>query len=268
MWVSLDPITKVIAAIVMLVIATYVFSTIKRTISKVYQILYTLIKKMSPFFKKLKRIEYKGGSISLTSDSDKTDQDTAYSSHRNCPKYADILEFFAAQRKLDRDINRIQERETLQDQMKEADRRIEDLLNSAEDLFAKVIQSNNSSADIFACKEYRAYKGVLELLKEKVTIKIRIMCRENHFAEKSESEFSAYVKMQNSLIQSYIKEKVSFYFPYGSNLSGYDRMEDMYDLISDSITAFLYDARSISLSKIEKIKMLEEEFESKFSNMV
>lgn len=275
-WSNLSVMGHLFTVVIASVCILAIYSLLKSTISDMLSTLKLFIKKLSPFFKKLKHVKIEGGSISLDSAGDKNE--SGYYSHRDCPRYADILHMIQAQKelyreehKIQRKIDRIYDYCILKEQMHQAEYRIEEIINLAETIFSQVLKSNNVGSDIFASKEYREYKGFLELIREKIIIKIRLMCRDNHFAEKTEAEFSAYIKMQNNLIQSFVKEKVRFYFFYGAELKDYDQMMKIYDTIEDTIESFLYTAREITKAKIteaeeleEQIETLEIEFDKKF----
>ena len=272
LWASSDIITQVIILTTIFLVLFASYSIVKCLVTNIFAIIKTVLSKLSPFFKKLHHINIKGGSISLDADDrqmpNKVDG-AGYSSHRDCPRYADILNLIQAQKELYRERHRIQRKIDriydiliLKDQMHHAEYQIEEMINLAETLFSQILRASNSTLDIFASREYREFKGLLELIRDKMVIKIRLMCRDNHFAEKTESEFVAYTKMQNSLIQSFIREKAYFYFPYGSEIKDYQSMTKMYDSISDSVESFLYTAREITKSKIAEAEELEKEIEA------
>lgn len=270
-WLSLDITSKIIVLIICAIVVIACSSVIKNLIFSIQRMISKLLDKLSTFFKKLKKIEIKGGGIVFDANTESVikQENNSYSSHRDCPKYSEVVKMFQERKELDREVRRIYRQISkiedviiLKEQMKHAEYLIEEMVILAETTFNKLLKLNNADDDIFARKEYRIYKGVLELIKEKLIIKIRLMCRDNHFAEKTESEFAAYIKMQDKLIQSFIREKINFYFPYYAEIGNYELMDDVYVGISNTIFSFFHTAREISKAKRLEIEELENEIDA------
>ena len=268
-WASLDITSKVIVLVISAIVVLSCSSIVKNIIKAAQRVILKFLDKLSVFFKKLRKVEIKGGGIIFDAGSDVNPASNEYSSHKDCQKYSEVVKMFQERKELDREvrklyrqISKIEEVIILKEQMKHAEYLIEEMVVMAETTFSRILKLNNADDDIFASKEYRIYKGVLELIREKLIIKIRLMCRDNHFAEKTEAEFAAYIKMQDRLIQSFIREKVVFYFPYYSELTDYDMMDEVYAGISTAIFSFFHTAREISKAKRAEICELENEIDA------
>jgi len=213
---------------------------------------------------------FKGKKISVGSVSiaDKDTPPESFEGHMLCPNIKDIVELLQVQQQILLDIYRIKDTEILKEQMAYAENKVEICHNLAEKVFCDLMESNKKG-DYLLSMEYASYRVHLLLVKEKVLSKIRHMCKENGFIEKSEEDFQQYIKDYTILIIDMLIFLAKSYYPYKNTIPNFSTQVDKVHpevrrLIADVITK----ARDISRSKQEEIDDLWGKFSEDYQRIV
>lgn len=120
-------------------------------------------------------------------------------------------------RELQRRISVIEEVETMRDQMRVADNILDDFLRRAKQVHLELMNQRVTD-DTYKqyVEELNTYSLRIELATEDIKREIRRSFRENHFTEKTPSEFSAYVSERLKILFRIVEDAIDY--RYFSNI--------------------------------------------------
>ena len=188
------------------------------------------------------------------------------SMHESCPNFTSITVILErVMEKSDR-IFRIKYNETLYEQMNDAELMWVDTKDVLKDNFIKTFDEENKDD---ATKDEKLlainyYTMVIDNMEVEMLGLIRRWMRKNHFIEKTELEYQAYI--EEKIEQLYNKMSRLFNERYDEDVSLVDRKilrnnmnTRSMPIISKRVQKFFLRAKAVAIEKLEKIKKIEEE---------
>lgn len=111
---------------------------------------------------------------------------------------------------------------------------------------------------------YRDFYAFGRLIMFETLEQIRGICQDNHLAEKTEEEYSKFVRDKSSELLSFIKTLARHHMPQKDDIAGYeDAMVSVHTEITKAVAEFLVEARRISIERMKEAEKLEEELKEK-----
>ena len=180
----------------------------------------------------------------------------------------DIVELLQVQQQVLLDIYKIKDIEILKEQMAYAENKVELCYNLAEKSFCNLLE-NNKVSNYLASTEYASYCVYLLLVKEKILSKIRHMCKENGFIEKSEEDFQQYIKDYTILITDMLLFLAKSYYPYRNSIVNFNsQIEKVHPEVKRTIADVILKARDISRLKQREIDALWQRFNDSYQQII
>ena len=194
--------------------------------------------------------------------------ETTESPHLDCPHVADVILLLHSQQLMLAKVFHIRDHDILRNQMSYAENKVDMVLNANEINFS-ILLKNIGKVDYLYSEEYIAYKSLLEYNREKILTKFRHMCKENHFADKTEDDFNEYVRNNITIITDMLVQQAKSFFPFYLSLPGYaDFVEATNTKMNSYILDILYNARDVSFRSIAQVEQLIDEFEQEYENTI
>jgi len=114
-------------------------------------------------------------------------------------------------------------------------------------------------------KDIRNYRVLIKNMEHELKNLFRKWCKENHFTQRTETEYLIYIKEKLQLIQKVITARLDDEFvDYGVSREDLraDNIKHLIPYIQDKYTKIFYDFRDISASKEKEVKKLNESLTS------
>lgn len=183
-------------------------------------------------------------------------------SHRNCPRWREILVVVQIESEKVTKINHIREIETIRDQMNYAEEKIGELRKIMRSRFLKLMKDMTGEDSVIHLHPTCDYGNVLRILCYEILNKFRTVFRENHLPEMSDNDFESYLKDRVMSIKNMITEILDEVYPqyteptremvYDANM---DIMSKMNEIIEDTIRR----GRIMAKAKEDQIRILEQQ---------
>ena len=187
--------------------------------------------------------------------------------HLNCLLVKDFLQVLREQQILLNKVYHIRDKEILQNQMSYIEQKVDMLINESEQSFCNLLIKNGKK-DYLYSSEYIAYRALLEFMREKTCTKFRHMCKENHFIDKTESEFEEYIRCHVILISDMLTQFSKGFFPYYLSIPGYiESLETVKSDIKKCIIDVLQNTRTCTIQGNRKVEKLTMEFEERYTKI-
>lgn len=197
-------------------------------------------------------------------------KDAKKSPHGCCDNRYDALESMKSIRKIEREIIELKYLETIKQQMDIA----EGLIKSAMTKFLKIytgLLKKKGNLDPIKTNSCQSYILLLKIIENRLTDKVRFLIRENHFAEKTEQEFDAYIDSKTAELISLVSETLNDLYFYDEDITRaelYDANEDRTLEFEHISRDFFQGCRRIAITMSEKIDLLESQSSEIFSRFV
>ncbi len=174
-------------------------------------ILFLLLRKIFKWIKqnkaKVKKVSILGNEVEMYEEKGIT------SPHANCIHGHDVVQVLYKQRKVIREIDKIELHFIPRDLMNYAEDTIDVIISKLEGLFLKFLKEKIVSDDLVGNKCYKEYKLALQLSKRILLREALRMIRENNFIEKDErGQFEDYKKMKSQNFFDTMSEALNVYY--------------------------------------------------------
>ena len=213
---------------------------------------------------KNKNIKLKGISISDNNSIEENNQNEK-SPHAECEHKLDIEILLLQQQEMLDKCYRIRTKEIISMCMKEVEEELYKIYYAAMAIFRKSV-ANLESIDIDEL--HKNYKNFCDVMKEFVIVQMRTWIRENHFAERTESEFDVYAKNKADNLREAISSFAQEIRPSFNNEEYNKEIQSVYLQISFATILVLKKCRAISIQKLDEAKKLENDFNSKVTSIL
>ena len=207
------------------------------------------------------------------SDKDKFDTSSTFPEPPIQPSLAHpqinyIIGLLQAQQLMLTQVFHIKDHDILAEQMSYAENKV-DMVTSVDEVNFSLLLQKIGKTDYLYSEEYIAYRALAEFKKEKILTKFRHMCKENHFAEKSEEDFNEYARNNTTIVGDMLIDYSKRFFPFYLSLPGYAKfVETTNTKMNTYIIDILYNARDVSIRANAKVNNLFCEFETEYEKTI
>ena len=213
---------------------------------------------------KNKNIKIKGVSISDNSSIEEHNQEEK-SPHADCEYKLDIEILLLQQQEMLDKCYRIRTKEIISMCMKEVEEELYKIYYAAMAIFRKSV-ANLESIDIDEL--HKNYKNFCDVMKEFVIVQMRTWIRENHFAERTESEFDVYAKNKSDNLKEAVLSFSQEIKPEFESEEYKKEIQTIYMQIGFATILVLKKCRAISIQKLDEAKKLENDFNAKVTSIL
>jgi hypothetical protein len=157
---------------------------------------------------------------------------------------------------------RIKDVEILREQMSYIEDRLDIVLLNLETVFCKYMATEKSGQNYMCSPEYLSFRMLIEVLKNRLLSRMRGMCKENHFIEKSDKEFKEYADIHFRILVDTFHQAISMFSPAKAFLRCEEHIKSTNRDLEIFINESLYRARDIAGSRDTMIKKIQNEFDA------
>jgi len=115
---------------------------------------------------------------------------------------------------------------------------------------------------------FNNFENFMEIVESQSLTIFRRMCKENHFSKYTNSEYKELVNRNISIIEGNINELFRKRYIQRLYIKNFSRMEAINPLIRSALHDCFDTARTISIEKETKVKIMQEDFENEVSKLI
>lgn len=155
---------------------------------------------------------------------------------------------------------RIKDIEILREQMAYAEDRLDIVFVKMEKVFSDIM-SASGKFDYMYSQEYLTFRMFLEVARGKIVDKFRSMCKDNHFNDKTDSEFKEYSQIHAQLMVDAVSYLIQTFFPFNSTIN-FSGIQQINPILQEYAIEVTYRARDIVRDKTKVMDRIQDEFDS------
>jgi len=210
------------------------------------------------------------GKVQVSASDDPTG--TVQRKHPDCPYWQEILLIIEYQTDAIKRITRIEEIQTIKEQMGYAEQKMGEIRGMLRKVFLKVLRNvRGSKENLVGSAEAIGYENVLKILTYEMLNEFRFIFRENHIVDIEGSDFEMYLRSKVGHLQSRITELLNELYIPGVNPSRerlYDENQEIVSDINEAMEEVIRHGRQIGLARQKDIEAIRSELRTKIERLI